>query len=149
VSLTPALVLMNLPPRASLAQVDKERAWVKGLPFEMEGYFLLLLFRDNRCQMVVDIEWQGRPTPDVDKVQGALGVYDADARAEQVGDSIRVRSTWLTGAFVDPFRTYISIGGNNVQLVAYVHALISKVLQPIHRSHPIKRISVQAARTRT
>ena len=71
-------------------------------------------------------------------VQGAAGVLDDRARAQmKPGGAVRIRSTALPGTYFDRRGNR---QGTNRQLAAYMHALIDRVLLPIHRNHPIARI---------
>ena len=140
VSFVAAMVLVNMQPMASPARVAAERAWSTSLPFAMDGYFELLALDCSELHIVIDVEWApGRPA-EVSLVQGAAGALDVDARAEAVrGGAIRIRSGPLPGTYTDFHRNR---RGSNRQHVAYVHALIDRVLLPVHRSHPIARIAL-------
>jgi hypothetical protein len=140
-SLLGALSLLLSRRSATRAQVAAERAWAASLPFAMDGYFDLLGRSGNvACHLVIELVWQPGRAPDLGTVQGVLGVLDTDARTQSSEHgSISVRSTALACAWTNSRNVK---QGSNRQVVEYTHRLIEKVLLPLHRSHPLARISL-------
>lgn len=135
-----AMVLFNVQPKATPARVAAERAWSTSLPFELRGYFDLLASDEVvAIHVVADIEFAGTP-PDPSLVQGAVGILDVDARVSHAEHGLlRICGALLPNTFVDYQKRREN---NNRQHVAYVHALVLRVLLPIHRSHPIARVTL-------
>ena len=125
---------------AASRKAHAERVWLATLPFATERYFDTLaeaprpIFRLEITVTLVD------PTraPSLDIVQGVVHVHDVDAEVVLVrGGPITVlsgeRSVALPGYF--PYTTQ--------KIAPYLHGLVDKVLLPLHRSHPIARVSLR------
>jgi hypothetical protein len=135
-----AIFLVSVQPMASRARVAAERAWSTSLPFALDGYFDLLAMDDcSACHILVNVQWgPGRPA-ELALVEGAAGALDPDARAQANGSGVLIRSTAMPMTYLDRHRNR---RGTNRQLAAYTHALVDRVLVPIHKSHPIARITL-------
>jgi hypothetical protein len=135
-----AMILVSLQPRATAARVAAEQAWSSSLPFKLRGHFDLLASDDVvAIHVVADIEFARTP-PDASLVQGAVGVLDVDARVSREGDTtLRIRGAALPNTFIDYRKRREN---TNRQHVAYVHALVDRVLAPLHRSHPVASVTL-------
>jgi len=133
------------PPKATLAQVARERAWVASLPFALEGYFDVLAGEPQlSCHLSVTLAWnEARLAPSEDVVRAVFGVLDTGTRVESRDGAAVIRSSLLSG------RTWIQLEdgplSRNTKIVAYVHSLVDKVLLPLHRSCAIARVSLTRA----
>jgi len=133
-------------PAATSATLAAEKAWAESLPFAMEGYFEMLAAEPTlRCQLVLELEWApGRvPTPEI--VQGLLGTWDTGARVQSLEKALCIRSgTFECGHVYNANNWYGSDALRPTRhLVGKVHGLVTTVLQPLHRSHAIARVSLR------
>jgi hypothetical protein len=118
-----------------------ERAWPSSLPFALEGYFEILGQEPRLGQIEAAIALRtDSQAPDLDVLRGV--VLGADVDAEVSIDSSGT-ITILSG-----FKSCYPGGVNEVsnrEIPPYVHALVEKALLPLHRSHPIERVSLARA----
>jgi hypothetical protein len=129
--------------RASPAQVDAERRWAGALPFRLEGYFEVLEHHpEKECRLDVELQWEPAVAmPSDDILLGVWGTQDTGARIqERSGDTVRVRS----GTIVSPARQLrVLTIYRNSRIPPFVHRLVDRVLVPVHRSHPLARVSIR------
>jgi hypothetical protein len=129
--------------RATPAQVDAERRWVGALPFRLEGYLEALEHEPEvQCRLDFALEWASAAAmPSDDIVLGVWGTQDTGARIEgRSGDTVRVRS----GPIVSPAtQLRVLTIYRNTRIPPFVHRLVDRVLVPMHRSHPLARVSIQ------
>jgi hypothetical protein len=129
--------------RASPAQVDAERRWVGALPFRLEGYFEVLEHHpEEECRLDVELQWESAAaTPSDDILLGVWGTQDTGARIrERSGDTVKVRS----GPIVSPAtQLRVLTIYRNTRIPPFVHRLVDRVLVPVHRSHPLARVSIR------
>jgi hypothetical protein len=129
--------------RASPAQVDAERRWVGALPFRLEGYLQALEHEPQReCQLDVELQWApAAAMPSDDILLGVWATQDTGARLRQrSGETIHVRS----GPIVSPAtQLRVLTIYHNTRIPPFVHRLVDRVLVPIHRSHPLARVSIR------
>ena len=135
------MIYVFVPPLASQGAVNAEQDWARGLPFALEGYFEALGGQPRGARRIVyEIIWQhGARAPDPALVHGVFGAVDPTARL----DHADARAAHVTGGAVSGV-TGIRINRvpvyRNHRLPAHIHAVVEKVLLPLHRSHPIARV---------
>jgi hypothetical protein len=143
VALFGGIALLLWAPSATRARVRAERAWVRSLPFPMDGYFEAL--GDDPVlgmTLVVSIAWrEGASAPSESTLQGLLGLLDTGARVVSCDvTAARVRSGSISG------RTGIMAPGGfvhrNTRLVGYVHRMVESILLPLHRGGRLERVSL-------
>ncbi len=129
--------------RATPGQVDAERRWVGALPFRLEGYLEALEHEPEReCRLDVELQWESAAAmPSDDILLGVWGTQDTGARIhERSGDTVRVRS----GTIVSPAtQLRVLTIYRNTRIPPFVHRLVDRVLVPIHRGHPLARVSIR------
>jgi hypothetical protein len=134
------MLALFLPPLASRAAVDAERAWVASLPFALEHYFTVIgAGPAPECCLNVELEISRELAPGL--VQGVIANYDPESRVlEASGTRIHFRTGPISGS------TGIRINRSNVyrnhRLGKAVHRLVDVVLLPIHRSAPLARVKL-------
>lgn len=139
---TVAMVLLGLQPLATPARVEAERAWVASLPYRLEGYFDVLGKSGHvATHLIFALEWAG-PAPDPSLVQGVVGTLDPAAQLQNNSGPLEIRSDAMPAGFVSTLSRGGRYAQNNRQLVAYTHALVDRVLAPIHARHPLSRVRV-------
>lgn len=149
--LTPALVIafvtfmiwVFVPPYASQGAMAAEQSWVMGLPFQLSGYFdLLIATPQSERSVTYRIRWQpgGRP-PDPALLHGVFNAVDPNARLQHADASaatvIGGPVSGHTGIRVNRVPVY-----RNHRLPAHVHDVVDRVLLALHRSHPIAEVTV-------
>ncbi len=141
----------TLPDTAHARRSNQRRAleaqWAAALPFGMVGYLEVLSAKPEYTSTLnVALTWTGRP-PDRALLQSALYVHDAKAEIKSQDDaSTTVRSSEISGET----NLKTNLGGEmylhtNGRIVTYVHGLVDKVLVPLHRTHPIREVSISRA----
>jgi len=133
-------------PAATTATVAAEKAWAKSLPFAMDGYFEILAAEPTlECQLVLELEWAPGRVPTPETVQGLLGTWDTGARVQPLEKALCIRSgTFECGQLYNANTWYGSDALRPTRhLVGKVHGLVTTVLQPLHRSHAIARVSLR------
>ena len=130
-----------LPPMASRAGVEAERAWVASLPFALDWYFELLASDPQyETRVSVDVWWT---TGGVDRatLQGVIALFDTESRVVEVHGG---HASFTTG----PISGMTGIRVNRVSVLrnhrlgTTVHRLVDEVLMPIHRNAPITRVKL-------
>ena len=135
------MVYVFMPPVASRAAMEAERAWVAALPFAFEGYFETLSAEPSAvCKLRIELVWQ-TVGADPATLQGVVGLLDTDARVTQAAaDVATITSGVVSGA------TGIRINRvpvhRNHRVATYLHRLVEVVLLPVHRNRPLARVSV-------
>jgi hypothetical protein len=128
---------------AAARKAHRESAWLASLPFAMERYFAILAENPDRgfasndmfC-IAITIELSnsdGMPTRDI--LEGVMHAHDPRAGVMSLRPLVLQSggiSCWSSGI------TY-----TNQRIAPYVHGLVDKVLLPLHRSHPIVRVSLE------
>jgi hypothetical protein len=130
--------------QASDANVAAERAWETAHPFPVDGYFDVLRGDpEPECVLVVVLEWRDPARAPSDGVlRGVLGVHDTAIRIDtNARDHARFRSGVISGD-IGVRVNRVSVF-KNVRIPPYVHGLVDRALAPLHRSHPIARVSLQ------
>ena len=133
-------------PAATSATVAAEKAWAKSLPFALEGYFEMLAAEPTlECELVLELEWTPGRVPTPETVQGLLGTWDTGARVQPLEEALCIRSgTFECGRIQNANNWYGSDALRPTRhLVGKVHGLVTTVLQPLHRSHAIARVSLR------
>ncbi|MGZ3421437.1 MAG: hypothetical protein ACXWUG_15975 [Polyangiales bacterium] len=130
-----------LPPMASRAGVEAERAWVASLPFVLEHYFDVIAAQpDAECRLHVQLEWSTRAV-DGRTLQGVIALFDTQSSVTEAGGT---RATFSTGPISGS--TGIRVNRSNVyrnhRLSKAVHRLVDVVLMPIHRDAPLARVKL-------
>lgn len=133
-----------VPPLASRGAVDEEAAWVAAQPFELVGYFDLLASTPwSERRVTLRITWsEGTVPPDQALMFGALGAVDPEAQLH----SCDVRGAIIVSGPVSGVTGIRSNGVSvyrNHNLPGHVHALVERLLLPLHRSHSIARVAVE------
>ncbi len=133
-------------PIATRAELAAERAWTKSLPFAMDGYFEMLAAEPTlECELVLELEWTPGHVPTPETVQGLLGTWDTGARVQPLEEALCIRSsTFECGRLHNANNWYGSDALRPTRhLVDKVHGLVTTILQPLHRSHAIARVSLR------
>ena len=135
-------------PKATRARVEAEKAWTRSLPFGLDGYFEALgAAAQLSCKLTVTLAWiDPGLAADDGTLHGLVGLLDTDARvvSREAGSAV-IQS----GRIEDRTRTRIQVNRathyvrRNTPLVRYVHALVEQVLLPLHRAHPIARVTLE------
>jgi len=136
--------------REALGEPETERAWLSSLPFAIDGYFEALSVEpDSECNLLVELRFSSaRPPPDQNTMLGLLGLVDADASIEKVSALFQGRESGALVFGSGPIScgTNTRVNGewvySNRKIARYVHDLVDKVLLPLHRSHPLTRVSL-------
>jgi hypothetical protein len=129
---------------ASDAQVEVERAWAASLPFSLREYFDVLgVDPERQTSLVAAIHWDDPQTvPAVEMLQNLVALHDTRASvAMQSSTTILVRSGHIdtqTNVRVNNTRWLY----DNTKFVPYIHGLVDRVLLPLHRAHPMARVSL-------
>jgi hypothetical protein len=131
-------VMHRLRDRALLAA---ERAWPSSLPFALEGYLEILGQEPMSCSIEAAITLQpGSRTPGLDVLQGLVLGIEVDAKVVNVGGGASSTITIRSASKGDMAGSVYVV--SNREIPPYVHALVEKVLLPLHRTHPIERVSL-------
>jgi hypothetical protein len=130
-----------LPPTASRAAVEAERAWAASLPFPFERYFELLAC-DPSSQYRVRVElWWSTQGVDRPTLEGIVALFDPASRVLEVERGHAVFTTGpisgSTGIRVNRVSIY-----RNHRLAKAVHRLVDTVLLPIHKNGGLVRVRV-------
>jgi hypothetical protein len=124
---------------AASRKAHAERAWLASLPFVTERYFEVLAEVPRaifRLQVTVTLA-DARRAPNRDILEGVVHVHDVDAEV------ILSRGGPITFWSGDDAVALPGYFPYTLQKIApYMHGLVNKVLLPLHRSHPIARVSV-------
>lgn len=135
---------MFVPPMASRAGVEAERAWAASLPFPMDWYFELLASEPRALSRIrVELWWAGQGV-DPQTLQGLIALFDTAARVERSDHAHAAFTTGpisgMTGIRVNRVPVY-----RNHRLGAAVHRLVDVVLLPLHRNAPLARVKLSRA----
>jgi len=134
----------SAPPREQLVasaarKAFAEKAWLASLPFPLERYFAVLAEPPKaifRLEITVELSHASK-TPDLNILRGVVHVHDVTA-------DVVLRDDGVFEILVD--KDTVSLAGYfpyTVQKIApYVHGLVDKALLPLHRGHPIARVSL-------
>lgn len=127
---------MLIPPAASRAGLEAERAWVAALPFALEGYFEVIgAAPEVRCRLRVELWWKG-PGVDPDTLQGVAAQFDSQARLIEVKSGFASLTTGpISGRIIAQARRSNIL--RNHRFGKVVHHLVAAFLLPIHRSAPL------------
>lgn len=140
------LIRVSSAPAATSATLAAEKAWAKSLPFSLDGYFEMLAAEPTlECQLVLELEWATGRVSTPETVQGLLGTWDTGARVQPLEEVLCIRSgTFECGRLHNGNNWYGSDALRPTrQLVGKVHGLVTTVLQPLHRSHAIARVTIR------
>lgn len=144
-------------PLATRARVRAEEAWLSSLPFRVDGYFEALGADPRaRRRLSIALTWvDPAAAPSADEVKAVFAVADTDAAVESrrhrhTGDDADAASApsaplvVRSGPISDQTRVQMPSGWvhRNTRFVEYVHALVDRVLLPMHRSTPLARVSL-------
>lgn len=135
---------MFVPPMASRASVEAERAWAASLPFPMDWYFELLASEPRAVSAIrVELWWAGQGV-DPHTLQGLIALFDTGARVERSDGAYAAIATGpisgMTGIRVNRSNVY-----RNHRLGTAVHRLVDVVLLPLHRNAPLARVKLSRA----
>jgi hypothetical protein len=130
-----------MPPMASRAGVEAERAWAASLPFALEHYFDVIgAAPEGFCSLRVTLWWTSRGV-DERTLQGLIALFDTQSTVLEVDGR---HASFLTGQ-IEGF-TGIRINRapvyRNHRLGKAVHRLVDLVLLPMHRSAPLARVTL-------
>ena len=124
---------------AASRKAHVERAWLASLPFVTEGYFESLAGSPRaifRLEITVTLAEASR-APSLDILEGVVHVHDVDAEVVlSDGGPITITSGDSAVALPGYFPYTLQ------KIAPYMHGLVNQVLLPLHRSHPIARVSV-------
>jgi hypothetical protein len=116
-----------------------EQAWLASLPFPVTHYFAVLAEPPKaifRLEITVELSHASK-TPDLNILRGVVHVHDVTA-------DVVLRDDGVFDILVD--KDTVSLAGYfpyTVRKIApYVHGLVEKALMPLHRGHPIARVSL-------
>jgi hypothetical protein len=138
------MIWVFVPPIASQGAVAAEEMWAMALPFTMQGYFDVLSSEPRMGRkLVFEITWRDdarAPEPGLlhsvfCAVDPSAVLDDANARGARITSGV---VSGATGIKMNGVRVY-----RNHRLPGHVHALVERVLLPLHRSHPIARIKLK------
>lgn len=138
------MIYVFVPPIASQGAMTAEQAWMRALPFELRGYFEALSDEPSyERSMEYEIVWQdGATTPHAALVHGVFGAVDPNARLDHAdARAARIIGSAVSGA--TGIRTNRVPVYRNHRLAAHVHDVVERALLPLHRSHPIARVSIK------
>jgi hypothetical protein len=130
------VLYLFLPPTASRAGVEAERAWVASLPFPLEHYFDVIAAEPSgECQLRVELWWTTQGV-DPRTLQGIIALFDTQS---SVIDAHGTHASFMTGPIsgstgIRINRSYVH---RNHRLGKAVHRLVDVVLMPIHRNAPL------------
>jgi len=139
------MIWIFVPPIGSQAALDAEHGWSTSLPFDVHGYFDVLAAEPQPGRSVVyALDWAaGSRPPDPALLHQIFGAVDPAARLEHVdGGGARIVGgsvSGFTGIRVNRRPVY-----RNHRFCSHVHAVVDQVLVPLHRSHPIARVSLSS-----
>lgn len=135
------VIYVFLPPTASRAAVEAERAWVASLPFALERYFDVIAAEpEGLCRLHVELQWTTQGV-DPRTLQGIVALFDTQARVPEAQGAY---ASFTTGPISGS--TGIRVNRRNIyrnhRLAKAVHRLVDVVLLPIHRSAPLARVTL-------
>ena len=138
------LLYVFLPPMASRASVEAERAWAASLPFALDWYFELLSSRpSSEHRVVVDLWWNAQAV-DAPTLQGIIALFHPESVVREAKDGHASFTTGpisgSTGIRIDRRSVY-----RNHRLGKEIHRLVDVVLMPIHRNAPLVRVRLSLA----
>lgn len=130
-----------MPPKASRAGVEAERAWVASLPFALEWYFELLASDPQaRSRVKVELWWQAEGI-DQRTLEGLVALVDTGARVLEIQPGYAAFATQpISGS--TGIRVNRSKVCRNHRLGIAVHRVVDVVLAPLHRSAPLARVKL-------
>jgi hypothetical protein len=134
--------LVFVGPRATRARVRAEEAWVRSLPFTMDGYFDVLRAEPVLgVNLVISIRWCEAAAPSEDTLQGMLGLLEAGASiVSYAATEARIRSGSISGRTnINTLSGYVH---RNTRLVGYVHRLVERILLPLHHAGRLAQVSL-------
>ena len=130
-----------VPPMASRASVEAERAWVASLPFPLDWYFELLASEPDASVRVRVELWWSTSGVDARTLAGILALFDTDSTVLEVHGAhasfTTGRISGMTGIRINRSNVY-----RNHRLGKAVHRLVEVVLLPIHRNAPLARVKL-------
>jgi hypothetical protein len=133
-----------MPPLASPAGVEAERAWAASLPFAFDWYFELLASPPSGITRVrVEITWASRGV-DAQTLQGVIALFDTDSRVvEARNERAEITTGTISGSTgIRVNRVYVY---RNHRLGTAMHRFVDVVLLPLHRNAPIARVKLSRA----
>jgi len=133
-----------MPPLASRAGVEAERAWVASLPFALDWYFeLLSLDPSPSCRVRLEIAWTTHGV-DAHTLQGIIALFDTGSSVIEARPDHAELTTGpisgMTGIRINRASVY-----RNHRLGTAVHRLVDVVLLPLHRNAPVTRVKLSRA----
>lgn len=133
-----------MPPRASRAAVERERAWVASLPFTFDWYFELLASHPQAMSRLRVELWWSAEGVDLATLEGVVALFGTDARVSEIqGGYAAIVTGPISGR--TGIRVNRSFVHRNHRLGMAVHRLVDRVLLPIHRSAPLARVKLSRA----
>ena len=133
-----------VPPIASRGAMAREADWVDALPFELVGYFEMLSETPRLARHVTfEIQWEeGAQPPDRDLLFSALGAVDPEACVESSTDSGAFLISGSVSGQTAIRKNRVPVYRNHA-LPGRVHDIVDQLLVPLHRSHPMARVSIR------
>lgn len=139
-----------IPPVATKGQCEAEQAWVRSLPFALNGYFEVLAGTPSFYRtLTITIAWApGSPVPSPATMVGAVRAVDPNATTPPSAAADGATFRWRTGQISGDTNIRVSGGSGtryvyrNHRIVKYVHDLVEKVLLPAHRGGPIASVTI-------
>lgn len=132
-------------PQATDAALEEERTWSRSHPFPLEGYFEVLSAKPRKTGGVrAHVTWKG-DDEEVDEqlLADAFAAIDPAATLDHADDADVVFASGPingdTGA-----RTNRNAVLSNFAYPEYIHNLVTKVLVPLAKSHPIDKVRLEA-----
>jgi hypothetical protein len=134
------LFYLFVPPVATPAQVDAERAWVASMPFGLEGYFETLSAQpETYVRLEIQLAWQAVGV-DVSMLRGVVGLLDTEAQVTSTQDGVTLATGKISGS-TGVAVNRVPICGNH-EVAKYLHKLVDVVLLPVHHNCPLTRVRV-------
>jgi len=143
-TMTSFFLWILVPPIASRGAMAREAAWVDALPFELVGSFEMLSETPQfQRRVTFEIEWKaGTLPPDHDLLFGALGAAGLHAHVKSSDDRGAVIISGSVSGNTGIRNNRVPVYRNHA-LPGRVHAIVDLLLVPLHRSHPMARVSIR------
>ena len=115
----------------SKALLARERAWVAGLPFHVDGWFDLISTEPQSGRVRATVHFV-KGGPDDQTLRGLAGLIDA-----------RFDGASFISPEVDQSYGIDDPAPCNAPYLSWQRRLVSTVLRPLHEAHPVSRLSFE------
>lgn len=131
-------------PRAPDSALEEERRWARSLPFTLEGYFEVLSAKPRETGgLRAHVTWVADgPEVDAALLADAFAAADPGARLDESDASGAIFASGPISGATGARINHVPVLRNHLY-PEYVHALMTKVLVPLAKSHPIEKVRLE------